>query len=173
MSSFQYRIRHVDWLVWSANSYFQTADFFCHTFIPERELLLYVSMIKTTCTMCVILEWNSFRYDVNTTLKILDIFCLIVHLMLHIFKIVNKSCSFFATCPPAEWVTVKFNKLYLPRSKSTRNWLLDEYNINPCYYFSYSLISPFSFLSAVYMQTYKFVKYSSCVDNWKTSQQLE
>ena len=62
-SSFRYRIMLVDWLGWSFDSCFRSADAF--TALSFQNENFYVNVKRTA--IWVILEWNSFRYHENTT----------------------------------------------------------------------------------------------------------
>ena len=61
-SLFRYGIRHVDWLRWSTDSYFWPADVLNALSFQNENF--YVSL---EWNMCIVPEWNSFRYHVKTT----------------------------------------------------------------------------------------------------------
>ena len=61
--SFQYGNKQVDWLGWPADSCFRSVDAFTAFSFQNENVHVNVKQ-----TMRVVLEWNSFRYHVNTTL---------------------------------------------------------------------------------------------------------
>ena len=62
-SSFRYGIRHVDWLGWSAYAYFPSTRR-CFISLSFQNETFYANV---DWTMCVVVEWKSFRHHVNTT----------------------------------------------------------------------------------------------------------
>ena len=61
--SFRYGNKQVDWLGWPADSCFRSVDAFTAFSFQNENVHVNVKQ-----TMRVVLEWNSFRYHVNTTL---------------------------------------------------------------------------------------------------------
>ena len=61
--SFRYGNKQVDWLGWPSDSWFRSVDAF--TAFSFQNENFHVNVDKS---MRVVLEWNSFRYHVNTTL---------------------------------------------------------------------------------------------------------
>ena len=61
--SFRYGSKQVDWLGWPADSCFRSVDAFTAFSFQNEKIHVNVKQ-----TMRVVLEWNSFRYHVNTTL---------------------------------------------------------------------------------------------------------
>ena len=62
MGSFRYGNKQVDWLGWPADSCFRSVDAFAAFSFQNENVHVNVKQ-----TMRVVLEWNSFRYHVNTT----------------------------------------------------------------------------------------------------------
>ena len=60
--SFRYGNKQVDWLGWPADSCFRSVDAFTAFSFQNENVHVNVKQ-----TMRVVLEWNSFRYHVNTT----------------------------------------------------------------------------------------------------------
>ena len=60
--SFRYGNKQVDWLGWPADSCFRSVDAFTAFSFQNENVHVNVKH-----TMRVVLEWNSFRYHVNTT----------------------------------------------------------------------------------------------------------
>ena len=65
--SFRYGNKQVDWLSWPADSCFRSVDTFTAFSFKNENI-----HVNEKQTMRGVLEWNSFRYHVNTTLLPLD-----------------------------------------------------------------------------------------------------
>ena len=107
--------RHMDWLRRSADSCYRSADVF--TALSFQNENFYVNV---EWTMCVLLEWNSFRYHINTTLIALKMFSKIF-IALEILPTVPTSHSFIPELNENFYVKVKWTMCVLLEWNSFRH----------------------------------------------------